>query len=201
MRFLKDNFDSIIKLFVNQIGIAIFAFFLYTATPTEINSDPNAAMIIKLLISVFSIIFYYVLIYNVAWEIGAKDKIRIDAGRMETKKTKGLWLGLMANVTNFIILGVALITYTVYLLGGPGGFKSVFVVLNAIFRIFISMYIGVLSAIYAPLAENSDLYFLLQTIGFLVFTVISALVVFASYLVGLKDYRIFGGRASAKKPE
>ena len=200
MRFIKDNFDSIIKLLVNQIGSAIFAFFLYTATPSEINSDPNAPLMIRVLISVFSTLFYFVLIYNVAWEIGAKDKIRIDAGRMEKKKTKGLWLGLWANVTNYVVLGVSLVTYTVYLLGGSEAFKSVFAVLNAIFRIFISMYIGVIEVIFLPFAENTDILYLFQTLGFLFFTLISALVIFISYMIGLKDYRIFGNRNS-KKPE
>jgi len=200
MRFLKENFDSIIKLLVNQIGIAIFAFFLYTAAP-EINTDPSTALLIKVLISLFSVIFYFALIYNVTWEIGAKDKIRIDAGRVVNNPLKGLWLGLFANATNFIVIGLSLILFCVYLLGGPGAFYSIFLVLNAIFRIFVSMYLGMIQGIFASFAGNTDLYYLLQTIGFLVFSLLSALFIFASYIMGLKDYRIFGKKNNTKSSD
>ena len=197
MRFFKDNFDSIIKLLVNQVGIAIFAFFLYTAAP-EINTDPGTSLVVKILISVFSVLFYFALIYNVAWEIGAKDKIRIDAGKQKKNNLKGLWLGIAANITNFIVIGSSLILLVIYLLGGSGAFYSVFMVLNAIFRIFISMYLGIVQGIFSPFANNVSLYYLLQTVGFLVFSMISALVIFTSYLIGLKDFRIFGKAKSEK---
>ena len=200
MRFLKENFDSIIKLLVNQIGIAIFAFFLYTAAP-EINTDPSTALLIKVLISLFSVIFYFALIYNVTWEIGAKDKIRIDAGRVVNNPLKGLWLGLFANATNFIVIGLSLILFCIYLLGGPGAFYSIFLVLNAIFRIFVSMYLGMIQGIFASFADNTDLYYLLQTIGFLVFSLLSALFIFVSYIMGLKDYRIFGKKNNTKSSD
>ena len=74
MRFIKEHFDNIVKLFINQIGISIFAMFLYTAASAVEFADSSKALAIKMAISVFSILFYFFLIYNVTWEIGAKDK-------------------------------------------------------------------------------------------------------------------------------
>ena len=108
MRFFKENSENIIKLFINQIGIAIFSMFMILAAYAISDKGGNDA-VISIFISIFSIIFYFVLIYNVAWEIGAKDKIRIDAGRMEKKESKGILLGIYSNIPNFIIIGLAIV--------------------------------------------------------------------------------------------
>ncbi|MBE6635074.1 MAG: hypothetical protein E7617_02570 [Ruminococcaceae bacterium] len=187
MRFLKEHFDDIVKLYVNQIGVALFAFFLYSAIDIEL----SISMLLKVLISVFSIGFYFSLLHVVSWEIGAKDKIRIDAGRMEPYPYKGIKLGLLANTPNFIVVGIALLCFIIYMLGGPLGFKSVFAVLNMIFRIFVSMYLGALQGIFSFLSESEDAYYLWQTVGFLVFPLLAALVTHLSYTMGLKEKRIF----------
>ena len=83
MRFFKENSESIIRLIVNQIGITIFSFFLYTALGVMQKEGESSPLHFKVLISAFCVLFYFVLIYTVVWEIGAKDKIRIDAGRAE----------------------------------------------------------------------------------------------------------------------
>lgn len=196
MRFLKNNFDSILKLFINQIGVAIFSFFLYTAA-AAISTDASVSLIIKISISVFSILFYFVLIYNVTWEIGAKDKIRIDAKRIERNSSKGIGLGIFANAVNFIVIGCALFLYIFYLLFDWSWAYKIFVVLNAIFRIFVSMYLGVVQGICSSFAGNTELYYLVQTILFLVFSVISAIAIHLSYLVGLADFRLI--KNSTKK--
>ncbi len=192
MRFLKEHFDDIVKLYVNQIGVALFAFFLYSAIDTEL----SISMLIKILISIFSIGFYFSLLHVVAWEFGAKDKIRIDAGRLDPDPHKGIKLGLLANTPNFIIIGIALVCFVIYMLGGPHGFKSVFAVLNMIFRIFVSMYLGVLQGIFSFISESEDAYYLWQTVGFFVFPLVAALVTHLSYTMGLKEKKIF---PSAKK--
>ena len=114
MRFFKNNSESIVKLFINQIGIAIFSFFMYTAVGAldEKIKDP---LPLRILISVFAIAFYFVLIYNVAWEIGAKDKIRIDGKRMEKDEKKGILLGVYANIPNFIIVGISIVLIAVHM--------------------------------------------------------------------------------------
>lgn len=199
MRFFKDNSESIIKLFINQIGIAIFSMFLYTAAGAIKSETGGVSLLINVLISVFSTLFYFLLIYNVAWEIGAKDKIRIDGGRMESTPKKGILMGLFANVPNIIFLLIALLFLVVRMAFAAEWAWSVFGVLNAIFRIFISVYLGIIMGISASLEANTVMYYFVQTIGFIVFSFVSAGVIHLSYILGLKDFRLFGKSNSSNK--
>jgi hypothetical protein len=196
MRFFKENSGLIVKLFINQIGIAIFAFMLYTAAGSFEINDASASLLIKVILSAFSMLFYFTLIYNIMWEIGGKDKIRIDSGRAERKASKGLMIGLFANAINIIVVGVALLLLILNMITGLDVLMSIFAVLNAIFRIFVSMYLGVIMGLSAFAQETTETYYLIQTAGFLVFSFISAFVIHFSYLMGLNDKRIF---PSAKK--
>ena len=187
MRFFKENSESVIKLFINQIGIAIFSMFMILAAYAI--KGGNAALI-SIFISIFSIAFYFVLIYNVAWEIGAKDKIRIDGGRMKERKSKGILLGIYANIPNFIVIGIATVSIIAYMLGGGEWLKSIFAVLNLIFRFFVSMYLGVIQGFTSSITDQNASY-LVQSILFLVFSSLSAVVIHVSYILGLRDFRFF----------
>ena len=61
MRFFRDNSDSIVKLYINQIGVAIFSMFLYTAAGA-LSVGGIASLLIKVGISVFAVLFYFSLI-------------------------------------------------------------------------------------------------------------------------------------------
>ena len=189
MRFFKNNSDNIIKLFINQIGVAIFSMFLYTAAGA-INSNDGTRLIIKVMISVFAIAFYFVLIYTVTWEIGAKDKIRIDGGRMEPEEKKGVLLGLYANAFNVAVIGIAIILYSVFLISGAEGFRSAFAILNLIFRFFASMYLGMIQLITASITDENMLY-LIQTVLFFVFSFFTPFVSWLGYKLGRRDFRLF----------
>ena len=188
MRFFRENSDSIVKLYINQIGVAIFSMFLYTAAGAVTN-DGVASLFIKIGISAFATAFYFVLIYTVAWEIGAKDKIRIDAGRMEMHKSKGLKLGVFANVPNFVFIGFAFVMLIIYVISGVDSLYTVFGILNGIFRIFVSMYLGIIQGLTDGLTGDID--FLVETALYLAFSFVSAIVVHLSYLMGLKEKRLF----------
>ena len=198
MRSFRENSETIVKLIINQIGIAIFAFMLYTAAGSFKVDDPSATLLIKVLISAFSMIFYFTLLYNIMWELGGKDKIRVDAGRLERKASKGFVIGLLANSLNLIIIGTALLLLVINLITGIDVFMNIFAVLNAIFRIFISMYLGVVMGITAFAEANTQLYYLIQTVGFIAFSFVSALVIHLSYLMGLNGVKIFSSSAKSK---
>lgn len=95
----------IIKLIVHQFGLTVFGFLLYSAASVS----GNRALVIGF--SIFSVAFYLFLIYVLAWENGAKDKIRIDAGRLQRDNLKGLKADLVAQIPNIIIAVVSLIAY------------------------------------------------------------------------------------------
>ncbi len=189
MKLLKNNFYDIVKLYINQIGITIFSLILYTAL--GMIKDGVLITKIKVVLSLFATLFYFALLYNVAWEWGAKDKIRIDGGRMERSGGKGAHLALYANVPNFIVSLLAVITMTVYMLTSLEGFKSAYTLLTGIERIFMAMYLGTLQGVFIALESNTDLFFLLQSVGYIVMALLAVLVTHFGYSFGLAERRIF----------
>jgi hypothetical protein len=198
MKFFKENFDVILKLLINQVGVALLTFFLYTAAGGII-SEGSLGLLIKVAISIFGIIFYFALVYNIAWEIGAKDKIRIDGNKMLPVPNKGILLGIFANSTNIIVIGFATLIFILYILTDAEGLFSIYAVLNFIYRFFISMYLGVIQAICSPYAEyHTELYTISQCICFLIFSLISTIVIHFSYTMGTKDIRIFRSKPQSR---
>ena len=191
MKFFRENFDNIIKLFIYQIGTAIFSFFLYSAAGS-MSDDGSTPLSIKVSLSVLSIAFYFLLVYTLLWEAGAKDKIRIDGGRAEKEPFKGMFSALMANVINFVLAGAATLLMWLYMLTEQDGFKSAFLILNLFMRFLLSVYLGAVQGIFASFESNVNLYYLLQSAGFLVLPLISVLFAHFSYRMGLAEKRIFG---------
>jgi len=190
MRFLKDNSYDIVRLFINQIGIAIFSFFLYTAV--GMIKDDALEFKLRIILSVFAIGFYFVLLYTVAWEWGAKEKIRIDAGRAERKPFNGAILSILANVPNFLISLLAIIFLGVNMLGGADGFYTAFVVLNLFIRFLESMYLGAIQGIFSLFKLAGNELFMFETLGFLIMPLFAVLATHIGYTMGLKEKRIFG---------
>ena len=108
---------TLIKLFINQLGVAIFSFFLYTAV--GMIDDPGLKRGLNIAVSIVSILFFCFLLYTVSWEWGAKDKIRIDGGRIQEFKYKGVLISLYANVINFVIAFVAFISVLIFMISQP----------------------------------------------------------------------------------
>lgn len=189
MRFIKDNSYDIVKLFVNQMGITIFSLVLYTAVGAI--EDEALYSKISVLVSVFSTIFYLALIYTAAWDYGARDKIRIDGGKLEAIRGKGALLSLIANIPNFILASLAIITMLVYLGSGSDVAYTAFGVANLILRFINAMFLGALQGIFASLKNNADLYFLWQSVGYLIAPIITVLVTQLGYELGMREFKIF----------
>ncbi len=103
IKFVKENFDNILKLAVNQIAMTIFGLLLSAATFSNKS--------ILLATGVLSAVFYLYLVYTAAWDIGARDKIKIDGGRMKKIKLKGLYLALLSNSVIILLSLIALICF------------------------------------------------------------------------------------------
>ena len=95
--FFRQYSYSIIKMFVNQFAISIFGIVLAMATLAANNT------VLTWIVSIFSIVFYLFLIYTMTWEIGAKDRISVDVGKMVYKPFIGFWMALVANIPNLLI--------------------------------------------------------------------------------------------------
>ncbi len=131
--FLKENGYSIVKLFLNQIAITVFALMLSMATFSNRKT--------LLWVSIFSVLFFLYLNYSACWEIGAKDKLRIDAGRMPMKPAKGLLLSLFANVPNFIsalLIGIGAAIDTKF-------GQSMSMICDIVSRFLNNMYFGIMN--------------------------------------------------------
>ena len=194
MKIFKENSYDIVRLYVNQLGIMIFSMLLYTATEESFKNQALSSGL-SIFISVFSVCFYLVLIYYAMWEIGAKDKIRIDGNRMEPCKNKGLIMGFFANVPNFVIgLLTVLFTALVIITGNEGVLASLVGVFNLVMRFHASMYLGLITEIVPKgLSQGAIDYveFLIEAILFTLFPLISVAVTHLAYRLGLQEKKIF----------
>ena len=103
--FIKTNSYDIFKMFLNQIGLSIFALVMSVAT---YNNDT-----LFLLTGLMSIGIYLYLLYTMTYEIGRKDKPAVDAGRKKPQYAKGLMISLCANALNIIlVLCIVISSYT-----------------------------------------------------------------------------------------
>ena len=100
MQFFKKYSYEITKLFIYQIGMTVFGLILALAS---IMSKQGAKNSFTLILGIFSTCFYLYLVYVVVWDMGAKDKIRIDAGRQKCDTFLGLKLMSWAQIPNFLI--------------------------------------------------------------------------------------------------
>ena len=188
MKFFKDNSYDIVRLLINQIGITIFSFALMAAIGAI--EDPSTYSTVLISASVFATGFYLVLIYTVGWECGAKDKIRIDGGRLAPMPHKGALMALIANIPNFVFTLVAIICMAVYMTTGGEGLYSAFALFNLFFRFIEAMYLGIIQAIFSGFSYDANLQYLLESIGFFVAPLLAVLATHLGYYLGSKNLRI-----------
>ena len=190
MKIFKENSYDIVRLYVNQLGIMIFSMLLNISV--GVLKNESLASTLSVIVSVFSIGFYLTLIYYVIWEIGAKDKIRVDGGRAEPCKSKGLVMSLFANVPNLVLGLLTIISLSIFMVGGNEVVYSVFLIVNLLMRWHASMFLGVIGVI-APLGESvgTDINYIVQAILFTVLPLISVLVTHLGYTLGFKEKKLF----------
>ncbi len=198
MKFFKENSYDVIRLLINQIGITIFSLILYTSLGA-VNIEIGTKRLINVSLSVFAMLFYFALLYTVAWDWGAKDKIRIDGGRMKPDKLKGAKIAFLANVPNFLLTFVCVLTFAVFLLTGSQGCETVSRVFDLIIRLFMSMYLGVLQGIFSALRSNENMFFFAQAIGYFVIPILPICATQLGYTMGTKEKKIFGSSTPKKQ--
>ena len=187
MKFFKDNSYDIVKLYINNIGISIFSLMLYFAAG---NIAKESASTFNLVISVFSIIFLMALVYCAGWDFGAKDRIHIDAKKMEMDKFKGLKLALLADIPNFVLAFLSLVFLAIALLSGLQGFQVAFTACYAFMRLTMSLYIGVAQSISSLFSLSLEWTAIIESI---LFILLPALVIASTsfgYRLGVANKRL-----------
>ncbi len=184
--FKRYSYESV-HLFLNQVAIGLFGLVLALAAGMAENNG------LKIVTSVFSILFFLFLQFSSVWRVGAEDRVSVDLG----KRKRDLWvpvkMWLLANSLNLLL--ALLITLGIFF-SDVKAFSSIGGVAATIKYIIEGMYTGVLSVRVGgePLNTLWFMHFL---------TTLPALfVVFASYLCGLNNINfggLFSPNASPKK--
>lgn len=176
MKFLREHSYDVVKLILNQIGVTVFGTVMWTATA----KNPTLLLLSGLL----SIGLYLFLQYTLCWEVGAKDKIKIDGGRLAPMPAKGALLSLLANIPNLLL---ALLVGLGILINTEWG-ANMAVVCNAILRLLSGMYLGVISLISGALFESPKIEY--EWWWFIVAVLPSIGASAVGYLLGSKNKRI-----------
>lgn len=169
---------NVVKMFINQFAIAMFGLTLAIATGKSGNTK------LELLCSIFAVLFYLFLIYTMTWEVGASDKVRVDAGRMKADPLRGLWMSLLANLPNLILALLICVTFpfaATYEWAGNTCAIAKFIAL-----LIEGMYAGLLTIEVGGQALN------MYPWAFVLITLPALATTMLSYLAGLKDFRILG---------
>lgn len=130
--FLKEHSYNMVKLFLNQIGMTVFGTMLALALSRHAD--------LLVISGVFSVVFFLILDYMALWEIGARDKIRIDGGRLKPMSYKGAVLAFGANLPNLIL--TLLMAVGAFI--GTAASESLSIACNAILRLLNGMYLGII---------------------------------------------------------
>ena len=193
MKILKNHFYDIIRLYINQIGITIFALILYFSA--SIPDDQALSIKLQVAISVFAILFFFALLYTMGWDWGANDIIRIESGKQQKTPLKGALLGFAANIINFIFAGICIISM-ILVINGNEGAAAVNQVFNLLLRFTNSMYLGVIKGIVS-FASDTNLLYLYQSIAYFIAPIFAIGVTQLGYFLGTKNFKIFGKNKKA----
>ena len=181
--FWSENGRTIGKCLLNQFGSAFFGIMLFTAA-----SAVKSVEWLVVLASVISILFYMYLLYNLLWDRGGQDRIKSDGGRADKNLYKGLLISLIANIPNFILAIIIMITYP---MGSTNeAAATVCVVAKTIALLWEGMYNGIVQY-FSP--YNPIIYLLMILPAIIVCTV--------AYIMGFSNKRIFGNLFVKKKKE
>ncbi len=190
INFIKENSYSMVKMFINQLGMTIFGTMLALST-----GNNNSLLLAS---SIFSVLFYMFLVYSVGWELGAKDKIRVDSGRMREFPSKGFFVALGANLPNLIL--AVLIGFGAIISNGFDAkwAGNLSMVCNAIARLIQGMYLGIIKLLGDSLFEKATI---LDTWWWFIIITFPALFVgWLSYFLGSKNFRILSIFGIKQKP-
>ena len=187
MKFFKDNSYDIVRLYINNLGISIFALMLYFAAG---NIAKESASSFKLAISIFSIGFLMALVYCAGWDFGTKDKIHIDAKKMTYDKYKGWKLALLSNIPNFAFAFLSLLFLVIAHYSGSEGCQVAFTVFYSIMSLTMSLYIGSVQGIASLFTLGNVGTYILQGVLFIVLPVFVILACALGYHLGVQNKRI-----------
>lgn len=97
-KFFEDYGYTIVKMLVTHVACSILGLMLYLPS---VNNQ-----LFTLIFGIFSTVFYFFMISNDIWKIGAKDTVRTVRGKNAAHPAKGFLMGLVAAIPDLIICGL-----------------------------------------------------------------------------------------------
>ena len=171
-KFFSENGYIAVKILVVHIALSIFGLMIYLPFD-EIGSNATHTLLAGLF-GVFSIIFYFFMIYDKIWDVGAKDAIRIAGGRNCANPAKGFLIGLVAAIPDFIVCAVYIFFWyfqSYEWAAKPG------IIFSFITVLWEGMFMGVTSWIPGPIVFANAPFMTVLFAGI-------------SYIFGTKDIRL-----------
>lgn len=189
--FFKDGYDTILKLLVTQLGMTMFGVMITLVTrvlPGAAEKDKDPMLLVA---SGASVLLYLVLLYMHIWEKGARDRIKVDGGRMNKNLYKGLLFSLVANSINIICGLIMCVTYPFIENESSAAFQ-LFGSANDIARMIQGMYVGFINYFSPDATSTSPLLFLAIVIPAIAVTSLG-------YILGFSNFRLFGTPKNQKR--
>lgn len=204
MKFIKTNSYDIVRLFLNQFALAVFGLVLINATTLAHGGEYG---VLTLITGIVSALFYLYILYATTLELGMKDYVKIQTGRLERDRGKGFKMILLSEMPNIILVILMGIGWLMAFRWGSvndgvaDSTVSTGTNMYAICRLIIgflqAMYSGIIGYFFPGSGVAGDAYAfrcLQIIICYAVSVVPSILVCGISYILGLKNKKLFFGR-------
>lgn len=185
MQFLRDNGSMVSRLVITHIAMSIFGLVLFGAT-----NQQDATLMLAA--SIFSVIFYAVIVYTTMWEYGAKDKPAFDAERKKGAWKCGFLVSMIAE--GFWFLLSILSMFEVF----AESVKPFSRVCYVILILTHSCFTGIETFIRNSFEISKDARFWLAFL-YIAGSVLISLAAATGYLFGTKELRIIPKKNTAKK--
>ncbi len=178
IKYFKENLSTISKLFINHIGMTIFG--LIVLITSSLLSDKIGNEIVFYLMGGLTVLMYFSLLYTAMWERGAKDKLKIDGGRMKLGLFHGLYMYLLANAISIFLAAMTLI-FSFFASDPNSGIYGVY----DVFKLMTHFW----GAIYLPITRIAVSSPVIHTLLYFAIILPGAIVSCVSYILGVKGFK------------
>ncbi len=180
MSFFKSSGYDALKLFLTQFAMSIFGIITVGAT---LEND-----VLMFCAGLAGVLLYMFIVYDFMWTLGGKDRIRVDAHRARKNFAKPVYIGLAANIPNFIL---SVITLVSYFIGEKA--EGVYTVANAGLRVIQGFYMGIFKNIVINGADiNSNPF------SYTITPLFSVFVIFFTYYLGYQGIALLPQKKNKK---
>ncbi len=139
-KFFGNYSYHCVKIFVDQIAIAVFGLALaITTAKANSSADPDKIQPMTVAVSVGAVIFFLVMAGQIAFRCGVEDREKISLGRFPKNNYTGFFMGLAANIPNLVLA----VMYAVFGLFETTSGIAAFA--NLTMKLIYGEYLGILS--------------------------------------------------------